>query len=110
MKKYFIDTAFQLFDKDGDGLVSCSEFEQIIKQTTLQKQIPFNLDGQFVRLYFGEKKDRVVTYTEFSQFIHVIKYLFIYFRTCSIKMLTRISTKNMNAKPSADMTLTVKVT
>jgi len=72
--EFFIGTAFQLFDKNGNGIVSCDEFENIISETTLQKKIPFNLDGPFVRLYFGNKKDRVVTYAEFSQFIHVRVY------------------------------------
>jgi solute carrier family 25 aspartate/glutamate transporter 12/13 len=32
--------------------------------------IPFNMNGPFVRSYFGRRKNRVVTYAEFSQFLH----------------------------------------
>jgi solute carrier family 25 aspartate/glutamate transporter 12/13 len=67
---YFI--AFRLFDTNGNGLISFDEFEKVIRHTTLYKKIPFNMDGKFVRMYFGRKKNRVVTYAEFSQFLHVI--------------------------------------
>ncbi|ODM96828.1 Calcium-binding mitochondrial carrier protein Aralar1, partial [Orchesella cincta] len=63
-------TAFQLFDTNGNGIVSYDEFKEIILQTTLQQKIPFDLDGDFAGLYFGEKKNRVVTYSEFCQFLH----------------------------------------
>ncbi|XP_059091848.1 calcium-binding mitochondrial carrier protein Aralar1-like isoform X1 [Tigriopus californicus] len=63
-------TAFQLFDTNGNGTVSFDEFEEIIKQTTLHQSIPFPFSSDFVKLYFGKKKDRAVTYAEFSQFLH----------------------------------------
>ena len=92
-------TAFQLFDTNGTGLVSfgilifrfqkrtchCNftvqpfiidNFEEIMKRTTLNQHIPFDLDGEFVRLYFGKEKKRLVPYAEFSQFLHVCIYLF----------------------------------
>ena len=47
-----------------------------MKQTTLNQQIPFDLDGEFVRLYFGKEKQRHVSYSEFSQFLHVICHFF----------------------------------
>ncbi len=86
-------TAFQLFDTNGSGLVSfgwfskilnlklqvnlcfCSlfleNFENVMKQTTLHQRIPFDMDGEFVRLYFGKEKSRQISYSEFSQFLHV---------------------------------------
>ena len=64
-------TAFQLFDTKGTGLVTFEEFAEVIKQTTLHGKVPFDLDGGFIKLYFGKDKRRVVTYTEFSQFLHV---------------------------------------
>jgi solute carrier family 25 aspartate/glutamate transporter 12/13 len=64
-------TAFQLFDTDGSGTVSFSEFCEVIKQTSLYRNIPFPLEtSDFVKLYFGREKKRVVTYAEFSQFLH----------------------------------------
>src|SRR5277367_5153356 len=47
------------------------EFEEVIKQTILHQKIPFDLDSEFIKLYFGQDKKRIVTYSEFSQFLHV---------------------------------------
>jgi hypothetical protein len=46
-------------------------FENVMKQTTLHQRIPFDMDGEFVRLYFGKEKSRQISYSEFSQFLHV---------------------------------------
>ncbi len=43
-----------------------------MKQTTLHQRIPFDMDGEFIRLYFGKDKSRQISYSEFSQFLHVI--------------------------------------
>lgn len=64
-------TAFQLFDTNGNGTVSFDEFEAIVKQTDLHTKYPFPMENSdFVKLYFGKKKDRNITYGEFSQFLH----------------------------------------
>jgi len=64
-------TAFQLFDTDGSGTVSFNEFREIVQETSLHKNIPFPLESSdFVKLYFGKDKSRVITYAEFSQFLH----------------------------------------
>jgi solute carrier family 25 aspartate/glutamate transporter 12/13 len=47
------------------------EFEDIIKHTTLNREIPFNFNCDFIKLHFGAKKDRKITYSEFTQLIHV---------------------------------------
>lgn len=39
-------------------------------KTELQQRIPFNMDSPFVQLYFGKDKKRLVSYNEFSQFLH----------------------------------------
>jgi len=77
-------TAFQLFDINGSGLVSFENFESVMKQTTLNQQIPFDLDGEFVRLYFGKEKQRHVSYSEFSQFLHDFheEYAKVAFKRC----------------------------
>lgn len=63
-------TAFQLFDINGNGLVSFSEFVEVMTKTELHQRIPFNMESPFVELYFGKKKQRVISYSEFSQFLH----------------------------------------
>ncbi|CAL8113028.1 unnamed protein product [Orchesella dallaii] len=65
---YFI--AFRLFDVNGNRLVSFDEFAEIISFTTLQQQIPFDLESPFSQLYFGKDRSRVIKYSEFSQFLH----------------------------------------
>ncbi len=49
------------------------EFCMIVKETTLYGSIPFPFDTDFCKLYFGSKKNRAVTYAEFSQFLHDFK-------------------------------------
>lgn len=63
-------TAFHLFDTNGNGTVSFEEFIGILSKTTLHKKIPFNYECDFIKLYFGKEKDRVINYNEFSQFLH----------------------------------------
>ncbi|XP_059478980.1 calcium-binding mitochondrial carrier protein Aralar1 isoform X2 [Neocloeon triangulifer] len=63
-------TAFQLFDTNGNGMVAFDEFVEVMKKTTLNQRIPFDMNGGFVKLYFGKEKKRVVSYAEFSQFLH----------------------------------------
>ncbi|KAL1140146.1 hypothetical protein AAG570_000078 [Ranatra chinensis] len=63
-------TAFQLFDTSGKGMISFKEFEEVIKKTELFQRLPFDMDNSFIKLYFGKGKGRVISYTEFSQFLH----------------------------------------
>ncbi|KAF9797029.1 hypothetical protein SFRURICE_006904 [Spodoptera frugiperda] len=63
-------TAFQLFDTNGNGLVAFDEFAEVMRKTALHQKLPFNMESTFVRLYFGKDKKRLVTYPEFSQFLH----------------------------------------
>lgn len=51
--------------------IFADEFVSVIKKTELYLKIPFNLDSQFMKLYFGEKKNRLINYSEFAQFLHV---------------------------------------
>ncbi|XP_059174414.1 electrogenic aspartate/glutamate antiporter SLC25A13, mitochondrial-like isoform X4 [Physella acuta] len=62
--------AFQIFDRNGNGFITCDEFEDIIKHTTLHQSIPFNFESDFMQLHFGKDKSRKVTYSEFTQLIH----------------------------------------
>ena len=63
-------TSFQLFDTNGGGSVSFSEFSEIMSKTVLHQKIPFDLESSFVQLYFGKQKDREIVYGEFCQFLH----------------------------------------
>ena len=33
-------------------------------------KVPFKLDGPFTELYFGRERQRAISYSEFSQFLH----------------------------------------
>lgn len=46
------------------------EFVEVIGKTELHKRIPFNMESPFVQLYFGRNKQRLISYLEFSQFLH----------------------------------------
>jgi len=63
-------TAFQLFDTNGNGSVSFDEFRDIIRKTTLHEKIPFDMDCDFIKFYFGKQRNRQISYGEFSQFLH----------------------------------------
>ncbi|XP_049306383.1 calcium-binding mitochondrial carrier protein Aralar1 isoform X3 [Bactrocera dorsalis] len=63
-------TAFQLFDRKGNGTVHYSDFVDIVQKTELHSKIPFNLDSSFIKRYFGEKKNRTISYAEFTQLLH----------------------------------------
>ncbi|XP_018405242.1 PREDICTED: calcium-binding mitochondrial carrier protein Aralar1-like [Cyphomyrmex costatus] len=63
-------TAFQLFDTNGNGMVAFDEFAEVMRKTVLHQKMPFNMDSSFIKLYFGKDKSRLISYAEFSQFLH----------------------------------------
>ncbi|GAB1867956.1 Calcium-binding mitochondrial carrier protein Aralar1 isoform X3 [Camponotus japonicus] len=63
-------TAFQLFDTNGNGMVAFDEFVEVMRKTVLHQKMPFNMDSMFIKLYFGKDKQRLISYAEFSQFLH----------------------------------------
>ncbi|XP_051160959.1 calcium-binding mitochondrial carrier protein Aralar1 isoform X3 [Leptopilina boulardi] len=63
-------TAFQLFDTNGNGMVAFEEFAEVMRKTVLHQKMPFNMDSSFIKLYFGKDKKRLISYAEFSQFLH----------------------------------------
>jgi solute carrier family 25 aspartate/glutamate transporter 12/13 len=71
-------TAFQLFDTRGTGVVSFDEFSEVLINTELHNKIPFDLNGPFIGLYFGRDKKRLIGYNEFSQFLHVSIFFFVF--------------------------------
>ncbi|XP_077435410.1 electrogenic aspartate/glutamate antiporter SLC25A12, mitochondrial-like isoform X2 [Vanacampus margaritifer] len=65
--------AFQLFDKTGTGNISFENVRDIFSQTTVHHHIPFNWDCEFIRLHFGHKKNKNMSYTEFTQFLQELQ-------------------------------------
>ncbi|XP_026666502.1 calcium-binding mitochondrial carrier protein Aralar1 isoform X6 [Ceratina calcarata] len=63
-------TAFQLFDTNGNGMVAFDEFVEVMRKTELHQRMPFNMESSFIKLYFGRDKKRLISYAEFSQFLH----------------------------------------
>lgn len=63
-------TAFQLFDISGKGMISFKEFCEVITNTELNERLSFGMENQFLKLYFGKEKNRLISYSEFSQFLH----------------------------------------
>uniref|UniRef100_A0A1I8IT28 EF-hand domain-containing protein n=1 Tax=Macrostomum lignano TaxID=282301 RepID=A0A1I8IT28_9PLAT len=63
--------AFDLFDVNGNGYVSFSEFKiGHHGHHALHRQYPFNFDCDFIDLHFGKARDQIVSYEEFTQLIH----------------------------------------
>lgn len=50
---------------------STDEFVEVMRKTALHQRMPFNMDSSFIKLYFGKDKKRLISYAEFSQFLHV---------------------------------------
>lgn len=61
--------AFHLFDRQGQGLITFDDFQYIISATKQFKEYPFNFDSDFVQMHFGAKRQRQVTYKEFTQIL-----------------------------------------
>lgn len=41
-----------------------------MKKTELHQKMPFDMESNFIKLYFGKDKKRLISYAEFSQFLH----------------------------------------
>lgn len=76
-------TAFQLFDRKGNGSISygkqtiwkhplvsiliiflaifLEDFADVVQKTELHSKIPFSLDGTFIKRYFGEVSEQTKT-------------------------------------------------
>ena len=61
--------AFQLFDRQGQGFITFDDFQYVISATKQFKEFPFNFDSDFVQLHFGAKRQRQITYREFTQIL-----------------------------------------
>jgi len=47
------------------------EFRNTLQHTVLNKFVKFNFDTEFVKLHFGAKRDRSISYHEFTQVLWV---------------------------------------
>ncbi|KAB7496155.1 Calcium-binding mitochondrial carrier protein Aralar1 [Armadillidium nasatum] len=61
MTEKFFNIKFLLFTE---------EFVGVIKKTILHLKVPFDFNSDFVKMYFGKERNRAISYTEFSQFLH----------------------------------------
>ncbi|CAF2974606.1 unnamed protein product [Rotaria socialis] len=61
--------AFQLFDRHGQGFITFDDFQYIISATKNFKEFPFNFNSDFVTTHFGAKRQRQITYKEFTQIL-----------------------------------------
>ncbi len=61
--------AFQLFDRQGQGFITFDDFQYIISATKQFKEFPFNFNSEFVTTHFGAKRQRQITYKEFTQIL-----------------------------------------
>jgi solute carrier family 25 aspartate/glutamate transporter 12/13 len=61
--------AFQLFDRQGQSFITFDDFQYIISATKQFKEFPFNFDSDFVQMHFGVKRQRQITYKEFTQIL-----------------------------------------
>ncbi|CAF5151950.1 unnamed protein product, partial [Rotaria magnacalcarata] len=61
--------AFQLFDRHGQGFIIFDDFQYIISATKNFKEFPFNFNSDFVTTHFGAKRQRQITYKEFTQIL-----------------------------------------
>ncbi|KAI0695650.1 mitochondrial carrier [Cytidiella melzeri] len=60
--------AFQYFDVDHSGTITYDEFKNVLKSTITSDNIPFDFDGDWVKLYLGKKNGtHVLGYNEFTQ-------------------------------------------
>ncbi|KAI0785337.1 mitochondrial carrier [Irpex lacteus] len=60
--------AFQYFDVDNSGTITYDEFKNVFKSTITSDNIPFDFDGDWVKLYLGKKDGtHVLGYNEFTQ-------------------------------------------
>lgn len=61
--------AFQLFDRRGQASINFDDFRYIVSATKQFKEYPFNFDSDFVTTHFGAKRQRQISYQEFTQIL-----------------------------------------
>ncbi|XP_014274364.1 calcium-binding mitochondrial carrier protein Aralar1 isoform X2 [Halyomorpha halys] len=65
-------TASQQFDNEGKGKITLYDFMEMIKNTELNQKLPFDMNNDFLKLYFGHEP-QATTYKELSQSLNDTK-------------------------------------
>lgn len=60
--------AFTIFDRDGNGKISKSDFQAVVETSFLDSAVPFDFNCDLVKLYFG-KGENELTYSQFTQLL-----------------------------------------
>ncbi|CAH8570971.1 unnamed protein product [Schistosoma margrebowiei] len=61
---------FELFNRDGLGVISFDNFKKTLDMTSVNKDFTFNFDCDFINLHFSKDRSRKIPYDEFTQIIH----------------------------------------
>uniref|UniRef100_A0A3Q0KMM7 Putative mitochondrial solute carrier n=1 Tax=Schistosoma mansoni TaxID=6183 RepID=A0A3Q0KMM7_SCHMA len=61
---------FELFNRDGLGVISFDNFKKTLDMTLVNKEFTFNFDCDFINLHFSKDRSRKIHYDEFTQIIH----------------------------------------
>lgn len=61
--------AFMVADRDNNGFISKSEFQEIIVNNLPEKARKFNWSSEWVKLFFGEEGEGHLSYLEFGQLL-----------------------------------------
>uniref|UniRef100_A0A1I8C1N1 Calcium-binding mitochondrial carrier protein Aralar1 n=1 Tax=Meloidogyne hapla TaxID=6305 RepID=A0A1I8C1N1_MELHA len=63
-------TAFEIFDNNASESITADEFEKVIRHTKPLMQLDFDFNCEFIKKYFGAKKQRSIGYHAFCQLLH----------------------------------------
>uniref|UniRef100_A0A914HB78 EF-hand domain-containing protein n=1 Tax=Globodera rostochiensis TaxID=31243 RepID=A0A914HB78_GLORO len=63
-------TAFEIFDNNASESITADEFEKVIRHTTPLVELDFDFNSEFIKKYFGAKKQRSIGYHAFCQLLH----------------------------------------
>ncbi|KAI6230392.1 Calcium-binding carrier protein Aralar1 [Aphelenchoides fujianensis] len=63
-------TAFDIFDNNASESITADEFEKVIRHTTPLLEMDFDFNSEFIKKYFGAKKQRQIGYHAFTQLLH----------------------------------------
>jgi solute carrier family 25 aspartate/glutamate transporter 12/13 len=62
--------AFDIFDNNASESITADEFEKVIRHTNPVVELDFDFNSEFIKKYFGAKKNRQIGYLAFCQLLH----------------------------------------